>query len=69
MVKTRAPLMERIIKFVEVSNNLLIAYVNRFGFQKSHPYDSPEVVATEISDGRAEYLTWINENTLRDEDM
>mmetsp|Transcript_15670 Transcript_15670/g.38631 ORF Transcript_15670/g.38631 Transcript_15670/m.38631 type:complete len:167 (-) Transcript_15670:356-856(-) len=48
MVKTRASLMNSLIDFV----------------QKNHPYDSPEVIATEISEGRKEYLDWIDENTL-----
>lgn len=30
-----------------------------------HPYDVPEIIATSISDGLAPYLSWIDENTLK----
>lgn len=28
-----------------------------------HPYDLPEIIATEITQGLPEYLRWINEST------
>lgn len=29
-----------------------------------HPYDTPEIIATKISDGDNAYLTWINETVI-----
>lgn len=29
-----------------------------------HPYDIPEIVSLDITDGLAEYLKWINNNTI-----
>ena len=32
--------------------------------KEMHPYDLPEIVAIEISDGLPEYLKWIDDSTL-----
>lgn len=34
----------------------------------NHPYDSPELIATPIVAGSADYLEWISEETSDDED-
>lgn len=31
--------------------------------RKQHPYDLPEIIATEITQGLPDYLGWINEST------
>ncbi|MGV6826063.1 MAG: divalent-cation tolerance protein CutA [bacterium] len=31
-----------------------------------HPYDIPEIIATDIERGSAPYLRWIEENTCKD---
>ncbi len=35
-------------------------------FDEQHPYDLPEVIALEVEDGSANYLTWIRDETDRD---
>ncbi len=32
-----------------------------------HPYETPEIIATEISAGSADYLKWLREETARPE--
>jgi periplasmic divalent cation tolerance protein len=30
--------------------------------KKMHPYEVPEIIASEMSEGNREYLNWVNEN-------
>ncbi len=48
LLKTRADLSVRVIEEVVAA----------------HPYDTPEVVATELVAGAAGYLAWIDEVTV-----
>ncbi|HEY6739097.1 MAG TPA: divalent cation tolerance protein CutA, partial [Actinopolymorphaceae bacterium] len=34
----------------------------------NHPYDTPELVATPIVAGASDYLSWLREETLDDDD-
>ena len=31
--------------------------------KENHPYETPEIIETDISDGSDDYLAWIVENT------
>jgi periplasmic divalent cation tolerance protein len=47
IAKTASMKIEKLIKYV----------------RENHPYDTPEVVAFDISEGNPDYLNWIHEGT------
>mmetsp|Transcript_29491 Transcript_29491/g.96036 ORF Transcript_29491/g.96036 Transcript_29491/m.96036 type:complete len:142 (+) Transcript_29491:57-482(+) len=47
MIKTQASLVPELTQYV----------------QENHPYDVPEVIATPIVGGSAEYISWVSEST------
>ena len=51
------------------AESLMLIKTTRSGYQRLehrlrslHPYELPEIIAVPITDGQADYLTWITEN-------
>ncbi|MBI5252589.1 MAG: divalent-cation tolerance protein CutA [Desulfomonile tiedjei] len=58
-------------RLCDEAEHLLIIKTRRDLFDKlksnikdMHPYEVPEIIALEISDGLTEYLKWIDESTI-----
>jgi len=56
-------------EYCEESEELLLIKTTRDAFDKLksriealHPYDVPEIIATEIAEGNESYLSWIQKN-------
>jgi len=53
---------EEVLCLVKTRPELLDALTERI--RALHPYDVPEILAFEVADGSADYLSWLHESTV-----
>ena len=53
---------EEVLCLIKTRPELLDALTERV--RALHPYDVPEILAFEVSDGSADYLAWLRESTV-----